>query len=260
MTTAPTTITLPTSNLAAAVTQLDWAIREQLITALRAADAAEIADNDAAILATIRDLLAYEDPDGVAIGVVFSTEEYSDGHYLTDTGDVLYPDGSTGSLDFAPIADTFTAQFGSHGENLRLAVDLRSNTLNVGDNAQTIHEIFSVAVPHASRPPAPEPATPTAQGATVPRGIPRTAADLAVSTTTPVAVVVGETVICPECKFPGVTEVDAGIRLNTLYFQPSEGVRAVIADPLWETESFQCSNPGCAITLDVDFTIQGWDS
>lgn len=161
MTTAPTAITLPISNLTAAVAQLDLAIRGQLTTALRTA---EVADNDAAILATIRDVLAYEDPDGVAIGVVFSTQEYSDGFYFTDIADVLCPDGNTESLDFAPIADTLTDRFGRRGENSRLAVDLRSNTLDVDDSAQSIHNMFSVPAPRPTNSTSAAPKPLTARG------------------------------------------------------------------------------------------------
>lgn len=148
----PGTITLDTTDdttLAASVAKLDSSMRHRLRRALRDTESAE---NDAAILATICEVLAEYAPDNPALGVVFTTMEFENGYYLTPSGDVLFADGTTDNVDFDDIEDALTEEHGCRGPSYTLTVDLRTGEMEGDDYADIhgphgLHHHFNVAPP-----------------------------------------------------------------------------------------------------------------
>jgi hypothetical protein len=134
------------TTAAASVAALDMASRVRLYAALRDVDSTEAART---ILSTIRDVLAREAPGQVAIGVVFDTMEYDNGHFLTDTGLVLFADGTTEQITFDSLdSDVFTDEYGCVGKDFVLTVDLRRGELDTDDNFHaSVHERFGLPDP-----------------------------------------------------------------------------------------------------------------
>lgn len=141
------TITIDTTSdatIAASVATLGPAARHKIAQALRAAQAA---DNDASILNAIRQTLTQDTPALPAIGVLFSTAEWENGHYLDNNATALFSDGTTEGIEF-DISD----DYGPVRANFILAVDLRTATFD-RDPDSDIHTAFGIPKPHAPAPP-----------------------------------------------------------------------------------------------------------
>lgn len=114
--------------LTATIAQLNNDTRLYLIHLLRAACTT---DTNAHILSTVRAVLAEDAPDQEVIGVQFLTNPNNDnGAFLDPGGAVLFADGDVEQFDFGDtIEDFFAQEFGNHGPNYVLAVDLRTDTI-----------------------------------------------------------------------------------------------------------------------------------
>lgn len=136
------------SRLAAGIATLDDAARDRLRDALRDYASAEA---DRLIIATIRETLAREAPEQTPVGVLFTTMEYDNGHFLTPYAEVLFDDGSVEQIDFPEIDRALTDEYGARGANFTVAVDLRPGALTKIDgddyNDDDIHTRFGVRRP-----------------------------------------------------------------------------------------------------------------
>jgi hypothetical protein len=85
-------------------------------------------------VAAIRAVLAEDEPHRTPVGVVFETEEYPGGYYLSNWVEVLFADGVTGRYDVGDHARELVAGLVSGiGERSNVAVDLRPNAVTVVD-------------------------------------------------------------------------------------------------------------------------------
>lgn len=128
---------------------LDAETRQKI---LRAVIDANSGDNDAAILARVRALVAAHDLHATPVGVLFRTDEGGEiGEIYLDaySGVVLYADGyTTDEVDFSDLQDLFGDEFGYRSRDFTLAVDLRTGEFDADDYGETdIHARFRIDKP-----------------------------------------------------------------------------------------------------------------
>lgn len=136
-------------DLAGSVSQLDTGRRMQLADALRQLQSA---DHDRAIVGTVREVLAQEQPDREAVAVVFSTSGWDNRYFLESSGLVLYADTSTDDIDiddidFGDIAEVFTDEFGMRGPQFGLAVNLRTGDVDTDDYIDNLYDAHGYPFP-----------------------------------------------------------------------------------------------------------------
>lgn len=118
---------------------VDVSARELLVDALHRARSA---DRHQAIVTRVRDVLAQEAPGRRAVAVVFDQKQGDEALFLTSDGAVLFTDGSTDYLDFTDLDESFLEEFGSVGDDFGLGVDLRTGTVDVVANANTLFQAY----------------------------------------------------------------------------------------------------------------------
>ena len=139
----PTTFTEATA-LAYART-LDASSRQALHTALRDLDSAEF---DTSIVDIVRTTLAEQFPGEAVTGVVFSTDEYDDGHFLDNYATVFFADGTIEeSVRFVGANDLFTDEFGARGEQFKWGINPSTGEIEYDDYGDNIYAFLGVADP-----------------------------------------------------------------------------------------------------------------
>lgn len=117
--------------------------REALSAALRTHKAGEA---DAAILAKIKEVLQEDAPGRKVRGVVFRTMDYDNGDFLTSDGEVFYTNGEHDALDFSPIDEIFTDEYGSRGSDFALAVNVQTGEMDADDYSDNSYAWLGVKV------------------------------------------------------------------------------------------------------------------
>jgi hypothetical protein len=132
--------TVPTvvdwSDLSGWVAALDPARRDQLAEALRDA---ERADSEQVMLDTVREVLAREQLDRSVLGVVFTTDGWDNGFFLSATGTVVFADGSTDEVEFDDLDHVFTDAIGVRGPEFGLSVNIGTGEVDTDDYADNLY-------------------------------------------------------------------------------------------------------------------------
>lgn len=166
-----TTVTIDFTNRAALIESLRKLDSDQRERLLHAVQDLVSGDDEDQVLRTVRETITCDypwvdgagqrRPDGpgtpvpaqeqpMPVGVVFTTEEYNDGFYLTANGEVLFDNGEVDEVDFADLDDVF-AGLGIRGPSHAMSVDLRTGKIDTDDNAEEdIHTRFGIAAPKRS--------------------------------------------------------------------------------------------------------------
>lgn len=114
-------------TVAASLAGLDSEVRYRIQRALREIDTSS---SESVIVTSIREALPSDRP---VVGVLFSTLEWDNGHYLTSRGEVLFDDGHSEEFDFEELDDVLTDEYGCQGADFTLAVDMRTGSLDADD-------------------------------------------------------------------------------------------------------------------------------
>lgn len=125
---AHTTVVLDISDdtaLCDAVAALDPDLCDRIADAV---DAARSRRNQAALLRLLRAELADRFPYRPLVGVLFTTDEWDEGHFFDHGGGrVLFTDGDTDRIEFSDaVRALLTDEYGRRGPSCALTVDLRS--------------------------------------------------------------------------------------------------------------------------------------
>ncbi|KAA2250708.1 hypothetical protein F0L68_38790 [Solihabitans fulvus] len=142
-------------SAAAGLRELDARQRDLLLRAVRDLVSS---DNDSDIVDRVRTVLAEEFPPGegtpTPVGVVFGSTEWDNGFFPSESGKVLFSDGSvSSSVDFGSVVEeSLTEEFGCVGRRFTVTVDLRSGEVDPdsdgdGDLVGGIHNRFQVLGP-----------------------------------------------------------------------------------------------------------------
>jgi hypothetical protein len=118
------------------VATLDSARRDQLAEALRDA---EHADYEQVMIDTVREILAREQLDHTAVGVVFTTDAWDNGFFLSATGTVVFASGTTDEVEFDDLDHVFTDAIGVRGPDFGLSVNIRTGEVDTDDYADNLY-------------------------------------------------------------------------------------------------------------------------
>jgi len=165
-----TTATIDFTNRAALIESLRKLDADQRERLLHAVQGLVSGDGEDQVLRTVRETITCDypwvdgagrrRPDGpgapvpaqeqpMPVGVVFTTEEYTDGFYLTPRGQVLFDNGEVDEVDFG--SDDVFADLGIRGPGHAMSLDLRTGKIDTDDNAvEDIHTRFGIAAPKRS--------------------------------------------------------------------------------------------------------------
>ncbi|WP_432830816.1 hypothetical protein [Dactylosporangium sp. CA-092794] len=126
---------------------LDATLRDTLLHELQ--DAHD-ADHETALLAAIRDHLAtipHELYRREPRWVIFHTDEWDNGHFLTGTAaEVYFPDGDSVEVDFdgSCVDDLLTDAYGTRGSSAALGVDLHTGAVDFDDFGDNVPDLLGI--------------------------------------------------------------------------------------------------------------------
>jgi hypothetical protein len=130
---------------------LDATTRDQLLHLLQEAQGA---DQHEALITAIKQRLAAhpQELDGRAPRwVIFRTEEWDNGHFLTGSeASVYFADGDHVPFDFwgSSVDDILTDMYGARGSNAALGVDLREDMLEFDDYGDNMPGMLGIPPEH----------------------------------------------------------------------------------------------------------------
>lgn len=130
---------------------LDATTRDHLLHLLQEA---QRADQDEALITAIKERLAARprEFDGrVPCWVIFRTEEWDNGHFLTGSeASVYFADGDHVPFDFwaSSVDDILTDMYGARGSTAALGVDLREDILEFDDYADNVPDLLGIPREH----------------------------------------------------------------------------------------------------------------
>ncbi len=126
---------------------LDATLRDQILHQL---GNVRDADQKAALVAEIRDHLAthpHELYGREPRWVIFDTDEWDNGHFLTASGATVYfPDGDAVDVDFdgTCVEDLLTDMYGACGGSAAVGVDLRTETVEFDDYGDNVPDLLGI--------------------------------------------------------------------------------------------------------------------
>lgn len=103
-----------------------------------------------ALLADIREVIEGCAPDRIPVGVAFRTDrtEYENGYFLDHSGEVLFTDGTTTTLDFDETGERLAQLHGKVGTKAVAWIHLTEGTITRDDDGfDTIHNHFNQPEP-----------------------------------------------------------------------------------------------------------------